>query len=659
MSAPEPIDPIAAIGAALDNPSPAPTMAEPGERVPERDEDAGDAVFPLDCPVKPLGMSSGLDGSQRCYYLNVNGEIVGLEAGNKHGKNNLVALFGHKSKFLESEWPQWSKPIREYNQSTKQWVEISPAKLVGFDQARASRNLIEECSRRGIFDPVGRMRGRGAHPLNGGGLVMHFGDGLATLLPRANGSLRDLQWHDTGLHDGFVYPAGTSMPRPWATSVPPTAALTVAKLLRSWYWKRPDLDPILALGAIGQGYLGGALPWRSNVWITGMRGTGKSSLNGRTGLIPGLFGEGVFRTGNTSAAAIRQMLKNSTRPVMIDEAEPGADNRKITEVVELARIASSGDKLHRGGQDHNAHEFTLQSPFWFSSINIPPMEASDRSRLAILELKPIPAGVPPLDLSKYDFAELGRKLQRRMVDAWPVLAECKHRYHLALAAKGHDSRGCDQFGVLLACAWMALNDELPEADEVHEWISLCAPDRMAEVSEATSDEEACINALLTQQVQPRGRDSREAISTLIGRAVAGAIAPDTLAGGDDVPRRAMEQVGLKLVNLHWTPAAGGRSGRWGAVRGMAGHPMFLAVSARHKALDDVFSGTKWQGGVHKQTLARIDGAIDGVIVKMADAAMRTVMVPLYAVLHESLLPDASKPDAASAWMTAQVPGGEG
>jgi hypothetical protein len=73
---------------------------------------------------------------------------------------------------------------------------------------------------------------------------------------------------------------------------------------------------------------------------------------------------------------------------MIDEAEAGADNRKITEVVELARVASSGDKMHRGGQDHQAHEFTLQSPFWFSSINIPPLEGSDRSRLAILELRP-------------------------------------------------------------------------------------------------------------------------------------------------------------------------------------------------------------------------------------------------------------------------------
>lgn len=655
MSQPDPISPLEA---ALDNPAPAPDMAQPGDRVRD-DDDAGDAPFPLDCPVKPLGLSSGLDGSQRCYYLNVNGEIVGLEAGNKHGKNNLVALFGHKSNFLESEWPQYSKPVKEQIQG--KWVEVAPARIIGFDQAKASRSLIMECSRRGIFDPTGRMRGRGAHRLPGGGLVVHYGDAVLTLRGKAGGKLEPIEWWDTGLYDRMVYPAAMPLPRPWASSTPPKAAIALSGLLRTWNWKRPDLDPVLLLGAIGQGYIGGALPWRSNVWITGGRGTGKSTLNGREdegqGIIPQLYGEGLFRTGNTSAAAIRQMLKNSTVPVMIDEAEPGADNRKITEVIELARIASSGDKIHRGGQDHQAHEFTLQSPFWFSSINIPPIEASDRSRLAILELRPFPKGALPPDFTKFDFAEMGRQLQRRMIDGWPKLAKAKHKFHLGLSAKGHDNRACDQFGTLLACAHMLLNDDLPDDEEVRDWVDLCAPERMAEVNEALSDEESCILTLLTSQVQPRGRDSREAVSTLIGKAVAAAINP-TVESDQDASRKALEQVGLKLVNLHWKPGAGDQAGKWGAVRAMAGEPIFLAVSSKHQALDEIFSGTKWQGGVYKQTLARVDGAIAGIVVDMAKAKMRTVMVPLAAILEESMLPEKSVPEACAAWMAEQVNGGE-
>ncbi|MFX8848568.1 hypothetical protein ABTM68_19955, partial [Acinetobacter baumannii] len=86
----------------------------------------------------------------------------------------------------------------------------------------------------------------------------------------------------------------------------------------------------------------------------------------------------------------------------------------------------------------NATEFTLQSPFWFSSINIPAMEAADRSRLAILELRPLPKAAEPLE--PLPLADLGRQLFRRMVDGWPMLAECQRRFHRALIAAGHDSR---------------------------------------------------------------------------------------------------------------------------------------------------------------------------------------------------------------------------
>lgn len=649
-------DPLAEIGAALDNPAEAPTMAAAGERVPESEDDH--EPFPRDCPIKPLGEMSGLDGTQRCYYLNVNGEIVGLDAGNKHGKNNMIALFGHKYGFLEAQWPQWSKPVKERDPQTNTWVELVPAKIVGFDQKLASQALIAECFRLGIFDPTGRMRGRGAHAMAGGGLVLHFGDALATVAARANGGWAPMKWHETGLHARMVYPAGMAIPRPWHEGVAPSAAITLCRYLQRWFWKRPMLDPVLALGAIGQGFVSGALPWRSNVWITGGAGTGKSSLNGETGLVPRIYGDAVFRTANTSAAAIRQMLRNSTVPVMIDEAEPGPDgnSRKITEVVELARVASSGGKIYRGGQDHTAHEFTMQSAFWFSSINIPPMEAADRSRLAILELRAIPEDAPALLLDSVNWADVGAKLQRRMIDAWPLLAQCKALYHAALAAKGHRARACDQFGNLLACAWLLLNDELPDADDVMVWIDLCAPDRLAEVSDSISDEDACLQAMLTHQVQPRGRDSREAISTLIGRAIANAINPAEASGEDDQARRALEQFGLKLVNLNWAVPAADKPGRWGAVRALAGQPIFVAVASGGKPMSEIFAGSKWAGGGHRQTLARIDGAVDGVLVKMASAATRTTMVPLHHVLHESELPAMSRADAASAWMVAHKEG---
>jgi hypothetical protein len=318
-----------------------------------------------------------------------NGEIVSLEAGNKHGKNNLVHLFGAKARFLESQWPQWSKPVKQ--QINGKWVEVEPSRIVGFDQAKASRAMIMECSRRGIFDPAGRLRGRGSHRLPGGGLVIHYGDELGVLAPKVNGAgLKALAWHDTGLHDRFVYPAGVPLPgrgrhstgrrrRSRSASCCARGIGSGRGSIRCCCWARSG--KVISAGRCRGG----------PTWITGGRGTGKSTLNGRPdegqGIIAQLYGDALFRTGNTSAAAIRQSLKNSTVPVMIDEAEASGDNRKITEVVELARgIERRQDAPGRAGSQRARIHAAIA--VLVSSINMPPLEGSDRSRLAILELRP-------------------------------------------------------------------------------------------------------------------------------------------------------------------------------------------------------------------------------------------------------------------------------
>lgn len=637
------------IADALENPARAPQMVQAGDAGPSFARGKTEVKpFPRGCPIEPLGNSADLNGSQRCYYLDGLGQILSLEAGNRHGKNALIHMFGENLWWLEENFPMWSKPIFEGRGADRRCVR--EAEVIGFDQAEASQALIIECYRRGIFDPSGRMRGRGAHNLAGGGLVLHYGDRLLAVRPKAKGGLHEPDWHETGLHEKFVYPAAAAIPQPWHVSVAPKATHTIRKLLMTWNWKRPILDVRLMLGAIGQGYIGGALPWRSNLWITGGRGTGKSTLNGENGVVPSLYGDGLFRTGNASAAAIRQSLKNSTVPVLFDEIEAGADNRRVQEVIELARVSSSGDKIHRGGQDHQAHEFTLRSPFWFSSIIIPPLMPQDRSRLAILELRPFAQGSPAPALADFDFSELGRQLQRRMIDGWPMLAKAKDLFHAALARKGHDARACDQFATLLACAHLLEEDALPDEDETQFWADQCAPDRMAEVSEAVADEEACMNHLMTSMVQARGGDERESLGTWVGRAVQRALTPDTSV--DERTADRLEQIGLKLVSPEWKPGADGKTGRWGAPRfmPMAG-PGFLAVANSHQALDVIFTGTRWQGGAWKQSLSRTPGAIDVQAAKFGRISARCVLVPLCAVLDDSELAEISmsKADAVRAW----------
>lgn len=665
---PTPIRPAEAIREALDNPQDAPMMAPAGDYGPELGD--GDRrerpPFPPGCPVTPLGIASDIGGTQRCFYLNWNGQAVGLEANNRHGKLGLIALFGPASDWLEANFPQWSKPVRE--QIGGKWEIVKESEIVGFDQAAAARALIEECARRGIFDPAGKMRGAGAHRQRGGGLVLHCGNKLlASRHYATTGELRDWKWHDPGFYEGFVYTAAAPIPWPDHEPAHPASAEKLLKLLHTWHWKRRLLDPMLVMGAIGASLIGGALPWRPHVWITGGRGTGKSTLNGSGGVLDELFGAGQFRTGNSSAAAIRQSLQNSTVPVAIDEIEASDNNNRAIEVIETARISSSGDKMHRGGQDHQAHEFTLRSVFWCSSINIPPLKPQDRSRFAVVELKPLKdrplgrneTGEPPV-LSDYHLPQLGQALLRRMIDGWARLEATKAKFHGALAAIGHDARACDQFGTLLACADLLLYDRkaAPDDEHVAHWATVCRPDRMAEIGDEVPDHIECLRRLVTSEVQARGGDEREALGTWIGEAVAYEVAPLLQQGdparGDEKADKRLQQRGLKLVNAHRKA-----SGEWGTRAFDCQAPGFLAVADGHEGVGRLFAGSKWQAGVWSQSLRRCEGAIERVDVKFAHGRKsRATLVPLWLVMDDDELPNASKREAAEAWLREHEKGAE-
>ena len=668
----DPIAPQAAQAAdpirdALAHPAPAPQLAQPGDAVGENGGGTYERPpFPPDCPVRPLGISSDISGSQKCYYLDVNGQLVGLEANNRHGKLGLIALFGTQSDWLESHFPQWSAPVFEGRGAAK--VMVKESEIVGFDQADAARALVEECARRGIFDPSGRMRGRGAHPLPNGGLVLHHGDVLLASRNRVDGSVSGWKFHGSGLFEGYVYPSAAATPRPWHEAAGPRAAEQLLATINTWNWKRGLLDARLVLGAIGASMLGGALRWRPNVWITGGAGTGKSTLNGEDGLLDLLIGNAALRTGNASAAAIRQTLKNSTVPVFFDEIEATEDNRPAKQVIELARVASSGGTMHRGGQDHQAHEFTLKSVFWFSSINIPPIEPQDRSRLAILELKPLARDAKPLELTALRLPEKGRQLQQRMVQGWHRLEPTIAAFQAVLAAQGHTRRACDQFGTLLACADLLLNEDLPDAEALAHWAELTAPRRMAEISEAVTDHTACLNHVLSSLVQARGGEEREQLATWVGRAVAAKVAPLFDDNGHELDERAdkrLQQYGLKLVNASWKAEERDlkgevtKPGRWGAAAFEAGQPGFLAVAGSHRGLDELYRGTKWQGGVWKQSLARFPGCVEPVKVKFDHLSLTAVLVPLHHLLDGAELPGASKEAAFKDWREGQTNEGAG
>lgn len=663
---------------ALDNPQPAPVMAQEGDAQPEKGRQKRLPIDWKQCPITPLGIRSTEDGKQTCYYLDRNKQLVGLEANNKHGKNGMVALFGDEE-WLEEHFPKWSKPAKG-----------KPSEIIGWDQAEATAALIGECVRRGRFSSADRKRGRGAHRFDNGGLALHCGDKILRSVHAPEGAIKRWHWEDCGVLGDHVYAGDDPIPRPWEEAVGPEAAALLISgeigrdgrrgLFRTWNWRRPLLDPRLLLGWVGGALIGGALPWRPNLWLTGGRGTGKSEINGQDKVLHRLLGNGCFRTANASAAAIRQSLMQATVPVLIDELEAKADNRQVTDTIELMRLSSSGDSGHRGGSDHNAHSFTLRSAFFASSINIPAMPAQDKSRLAICEVLPFTDDWDKApDLDAYNLPVLGRKLLRRMVDGWPRLAATKAKYHDALKQAGHDGRACDQFGTLLACADVLIHDHdtadgLPDWEDVLEWADKCRPERLREIAQERPQHADCLDHLMGGQVQARGGEERVALASWVGEALDGACWPlldDNQVRGDRAATR-LAEMGLKLVNCKFYDeelddegrVKKGKGKRWGTQAFDPSLPGFLAIAPGQAAIAKLFEGSN-QGWaeIYDSVLERFPMAVRAQKVAFGRRKLSAVCVPLCWVFpadegDEKGLPEASSEKALKQWLADECEGAE-
>lgn len=545
-------------------------------------------------PVQPLGTYAGT-----FYYLDALGQVRDLKI---HGQTELVGLFSPHLGVLHNWWPRYGKAAKEGE--TPPWV--------GCKYEEARDDLMTACSRKGLWTPFGRLRGVGAWRGPDGELVLHCGDAVWRG-PSPDG-LRAGEWLRPQEIDGQVYAAGEAQPRPDPdpSSDRPINTLAPHDLLRlfgTWAWQR-EVDPVLLLGWIGAAMLGGALAWRPAVWLTGDAGTGKSTLQQ---VVKGLLGAGLVQSADATGAGIWQVVGMSSLPVAIDELEPSENAYRTKAVVDLARQAASGAVVLRGGQDHQGHQFRAQSAFLFSSILLPPMTQADRSRLAIMELDPLPKGRAMPDLSPRRLASMGAALRGRLVARWPDLHETLERFRAGLAVVGHAARGADQFGTLLAISHLLLYDG-PVTDAMV--VEACAPlaaDQLAETAEKLADWQEWLQALGSTRVDAYKGGNKRTIGRIVSDAAqTSGVHVEAQAAND--ANEALSTFGLRVY------AAGSLDGLDGS---------FLAVANRHTALNELHAGTRWVNGSWSQSAGRVPGARKWPkALRFAGISSRATLVPL-------------------------------
>lgn len=515
--------------------------------------------LPPECPVKPLGMSGNV-----MWFLDPRGQVQSM--GPPYNRGQILGLFLGQDYYLQWAWPKLGKKGVD-----------------GFAAEEVGPTLIRACAAKGPWKAVDKLRGRGCWTGNGGDLIVHCG----------NEVLVGGRYEGPGEFDGYVYPAYAKLPRPWPAKeeLPFNAARLLRIELRKWSWTRPEIDQHLLLGWLGAAFLGAALPWRPMIFITGDKGTGKSTLQS---LIKGVLGDWLVTAADTTAAGIYQHVGLDSVAVAIDELESESDNKKVAAVLRLARLASSGAAMLRGGSDHNGMEFQARSAFLFSSINAPPLPPQDLSRMGLLRLQKLATGGAMPVIEPTTLGMLGRCILRQLIDQWPRFHETVSAFSAELGRAGMDGRGQAQFGTLLACADMLEHDGWDEArlrfaveaeGDLVPWSKLLRPEVMHEFEDQSENWRSCLSHLMSVRVEAWRAGVRQTV---------GQVCLDWYCkwkgekggSGEDIDvvsaNKTLAQAGLKLIA---TVPTGGRPD-W-----------HLFVPNQSPLVRELFKDSHWQGSI--------------------------------------------------------------
>jgi hypothetical protein len=540
---------------------------------------------PDDLPVQPLGCNAGI-----YYYLDGLYSFRTLEAP-EHSRSNIMSLFAGHEGYL----------LTKYGRTDKRGFHNG-----GLHTDMVANVLMAACAEIGTMDPAEQVRGVGAWTDSNGGLVLHCGDHVWI----------DGEFKKPGRYGDHVYPSCPGTLRPAREPQKNDVAEELLTILNTWNWQSP-LHAYLTLGFMAQGFVAGAVPWRTHLYVDGEAGSGKSTLQR---LIRGVFHRWCLDTTDTTAAALYQLMQGRAQPVLIDEFEPGDNPMRKQATLQALRQASSGGRVSRGGDQHVGRTFSVQFPALLTSIVTIPLPPQDESRIVRARLDPVQPGTMVPNLSLARLSELGTKLMRRLLDQWPRFGDTFAAYRGALRQyAGFDDRLQDTYGTLLACADLALNDFAPSGDDLHDLASQIAALTAPMQAEKLSDNARCLQHLLDMTID-RGAGVRRTVASWLVEAHA------------DLSVSKSNQLNYNVDNTQ-QPAQDALAGIGLRLVEIAPDMFGLFVANTHPALTRIYMDTSWPGkagaaGAWRDVLRRIPGAVAHGPTRLGGAIHRGTLVPL-------------------------------
>lgn len=389
--------------------------------------------------VRPLGYDDGL-----YYFLpRVTGQIVKLKPTELSSINNLYQL---------GNLYDWQGLLNDY--------EIEPNKIPGL----VTPALMHLCHSRGVYNPE-IVRGAGAWP-DGNSAVVNLGDTVYKCSEKKTVSHNDMTGNEVYVRSTGVYNLDCEPLRN-------AEANRLRQICDRLTWKR-GMNGTLLAGWLVLAPIGGALWWRPHIFLTGSKGAGKSTVINDI-VMRMLDRMAIKMDGGSTEAGLRGAVKESTRPVIMDEFE-GENKRDAEQVDKILNWARKGSS---GGVITNANgSFRARSCVCFAAINPLVIKDADVERNTILELDVNRSKTREADYSELlDMIhetltpEYASRMVRRTVDNIDTLLHncgvfIKHTSRI-LGSK----RAGDQIGTLLAGAYMLNSTSRVTEEKAEEWVA--------------------------------------------------------------------------------------------------------------------------------------------------------------------------------------------
>lgn len=418
-----------------------------------------------DITYRPLGFLE----NKYYYYSFLLQKVVALTPV-EHRKENLFAL---------APYNYW---VSVYGDKKEAW-------------ALAADSLIQTCASEGLFNPA-NIIGRGIWLIDGEG-VAHYGDKI-----RINNKTYNPRQVPAELAKKKVFELSESLqlsePNPHADFT------AIESTLSELHFKTPHAA-LLISGWIVCAMAAGALHWRPHGWVTGKSGYGKSAVIKVIKRILGNCAE--YYTGETTEAGIRQDLKHDCRAVVFDEAEPKTPHAQnlIQKVLNLFRQASSDEtaKIAKGTATGKGITFKVRSCAFMGSVNPYLTEEPDKNRFFVVEM-----GMP---ISKEEYTKWEYRMENvfdngfqsalhgHISDNIVTLAANAKMFASVLAERFQNNRAGDQYGTLMAGAYLLTSTDLVTKEIAADWVRDLKLPPDSEIEEK-SDEKDLWNYMLERMI---------------------------------------------------------------------------------------------------------------------------------------------------------------